>query len=163
MPTFQDLPAFIKDFKSVVIGTIDADGLPYSSYAPFVYHDYAYHIFISDIARHASNLRRNATASLLFIEDESRCANIFARKRISLQCEVTMVSRDAQQFTETMSVFEQKFDPSMVAMLAGMKDFNLYTLRSLSGEATFGFGEAYSIGGEQMQDFVPRRGGSGHR
>ena len=51
----------------------------------------------------------------------------------------------------------------MMNMLLGMSDFNLYSLKTDSGEATFGFGEAYAIGGENMEDLVSRQGGSGHK
>ena len=50
-----------------------------------------------------------------------------------------------------------------VAMLMGMSDFNLYALTPIYGEATFGFGEAYNIGGERMNQLVPRTGGTGHK
>jgi putative heme iron utilization protein len=48
-------------------------------------------------------------------------------------------------------------------MLIGMQHFNLYELSTQSGEATFGFGEAYTIGGEHMEEMLARQGGSGHK
>ena len=50
----------------------------------------------------------------------------------------------------------------MVEMLKKMSDFNLYELEVRSGEATFGFGDAYLIGGENMNELVARNGGGGH-
>ena len=154
---------FIAPFQSVVIGTSDADGFPFSSYAPFVYHDHCYYIFISDIAVHSQNLRREERASLLFIEDEAAAANIFARKRITLQCSSAVVPRDDLTFTTVMTHFSQKFGEEMIAMLMKMQDFNLYALTALKGEATFGFGEAYRVGGDTMESLMPRHGGSGHK
>lgn len=154
---------FIKEFKSTVIGTIDEKGLPFGSYAPFVHHKHRFYIFISDVATHARNLKRTQKASLLFIEDESKSAQIFARKRISLQCTSKLVERDEKHFNEVMDVFKAKFSEGMMQMLIGMADFNLYALRTDYGEATFGFGEAYSIGGEHMEELLPRQGGSGHK
>lgn len=49
---------FVAGFHSTVIGTLDENGFPFSSYAPFVYDDHRYYVFISDIAAHAGNLRR---------------------------------------------------------------------------------------------------------
>ncbi len=94
---------------------------------------------------------------------KARCENIFARKRISLQCDVTSVSRDEKRFNTIMESFQHKFDTNMVTMLMGMKDFNLYALKPIYGEATFGFGEAYNIGGEKMNELIARTGGSGHK
>ena len=61
-----------------------------------------------------------------------------------------------------MASFELRFGSEMIGMLRQMADFNLYALMPYSGEATFGFGEAYTIGGEKMDELIPRRGG-GHR
>lgn len=154
---------FIKDFQSVVLGTTDEKGLPFGSYAPFIHSEHKFYIFISNVAQHARNLQRTQKASLLFVEDESKTEQIFARKRISLQCSSTMINREDVKFTKVMDVFKSKFSEEMVTMLMGMQDFNLYELSTDYGEATFGFGEAYNIGGEQMEELLPRQGGSGHK
>lgn len=154
---------FIKGFQSTALGTLDENGLPFGSYAPFVHHRHRFYIFISNVAKHAQNLQRTPKASLLFAEDESKTEQIFARKRISLQCSSEMISREDAKFEEVMNVFKAKFSKEMVTMLIGMADFNLYELSTDYGEATFGFGEAYNIGGEYMEEFVPRSGGSGHK
>ena len=159
----KTLLPFIAPFKSVVIGTLDSEGRPFSSYAPFVHHDHRFYIFISDIATHARNLRRSADASLLFIEDEAEAANIFARKRISLQCRAELIPRDTETFTPVMAKFGEKFGDGMISMLMKMADFNLYALTTIGGEATFGFGEAYRVGGDHMEHLLPRQGGSGHK
>ena len=155
--------SFISQFKSVAIGTIDENGLSFSSYAPFVYYDHKFYIFISDVAKHAANIKRTPKESLLFIEDESKTEQIFARKRISLQCSSNIVLREEERFEEVMDIFKSKFSEDMVSMLIGMQDFNLYELSTDYGEATFGFGEAYNIGGENMEKLVPRQGSGGHK
>ncbi|MGB6018946.1 MAG: pyridoxamine 5'-phosphate oxidase family protein [Sulfurimonadaceae bacterium] len=154
---------FITPFQSVVIGTISEEGLPFSSYAPFLHRDHRFYIFISDIAKHAQNLKREKRASLFFIEDESKTDNILARKRISLQCTSTLIPRDSSAFTPIMAYFGEKFGEEMVGMLMKMNDFNLYQLATIAGEATFGFGEAYRVGGENGEMLLPRQGGSGHK
>lgn len=154
---------FIAQFQSTTIATLDEKGLPFSSYAPFVHHKHRFYIFISDVAKHAQNLKKRPNASLLFIEDESKSEQIFARKRISLQCSSQMIKRDEPKFQDVMKIFKSKFSAEMVTMLMGMADFNLYELSTDYGEATFGFGEAYSIGGEHMEELVSRTGGGGHK
>jgi heme iron utilization protein len=153
---------FIAKFQSAVIGTNDENGFPFSSYAPVVYDEHRYYIFISDIARHAANLRREKRASLFFIEDESASSNIFARKRVSLQCEAEIISRDDARFKAVMQRFKTRFDPELLGSLEQMQDFNLHLLKPVAGEAVFGFGEAYTLGGEHMETLLPRRGG-GHK
>jgi putative heme iron utilization protein len=76
---------------------------------------------------------------------------------------VTPIAGEETLFASVMDEFGKKFDESMIAMLMRMSDFNLYELKTIAGEATFGFADAYSIGGSSMETLVPRRGGSGHR
>lgn len=160
MPTLIELLA---EYQSVVLGTQGSNGYPFSSYTPFYYDGEQIFIFISDMATHAQNIQTSPRASAFFIEDESRSENIFARKRISLQCDVTSVSREDERFDTVMKHFQHKFDAAMVTMLMGMKDFNLYALKPIYGEATFGFGKAYHIGGEKMNALITRTGESGHK
>lgn len=153
---------FISQFSSTVIGTLDDANLPFSSYAPFIYDNHCFYIYISNIAKHAQNLQARADASLFFIEDESATENMFARKRVSLQCKSQKIERASERFEEVFSLYNQKFDASTVEMLKKMEDFNLFELKVHYGEATFGFGEAYNIGGDHMDKLVARQGGSGH-
>jgi len=159
----KKLTKLLEGYQSVVLGTHGNNGYPFSSYAPFYYDGEQVYIFISNIATHAKNIQTTPRASAFFIEDESKSENIFARKRISLQCDVTSVSKDENSFNTIMTNFKNKFDSDMVTMLMGMKDFNLYALKPIYGEATFGFGEAYNIGGVKMNELVARTGGSGHK
>lgn len=159
----KTLSELLSDFQSLVLGTQGSNDYPFSSYAPFYYDGERIYIFISNVATHAKNIQTTHKASTLFIEDESKSANIFARKRISLQCDVSPIQRDDKKFQSIMQQFEDKFDPSLIKMLIGMKDFNLYALKPIYGEATFGFGEAYTIGGEKMNMLVPRKTSGGHK
>lgn len=147
---------FIRPFQSLVLGTMGQEGYPFNSYAPFVYDTNRLYIVISDIATHARNLQHFPKASALFIEDESVTTNIFARKRLSLQCDVHKLDRNTEVFSKITNGFKEKFDPSMVNVLMQMPDFNVYMLTPIGGEATFGFGEAYVVGGENMDELLHR-------
>ena len=156
-----DLYTFVQGFKSVILATIDSEGKPFSSYAPFVLYEKKYYIFISDIARHSANLKKTPQAALFFIEDESQCDNIFARKRVVLQCSGRVLKRESVPFDDVMTAFKARFDPDMLDMLLRMKDFNLFELSPTEGEAVFGFGQAYDIVGEST-DTLQLRSGGGH-
>lgn len=156
------LSELLKPFQSTVLGSIGKNGYPFSSYAPFYYDGEVVYIFISDIATHAKNMQTIPKASAFFIEDESITENIFKRKRISLQCDVETIDREDHVFDSIMEAFVAKQGQTLT-MLMGMKDFNLYKLTPIYGEATFGFGEAYHIGGAKMNQLVTRTGDSGHK
>ncbi|MDD4506180.1 MAG: pyridoxamine 5'-phosphate oxidase family protein [Sulfurospirillaceae bacterium] len=147
---------FITTIQTAIIGTVDKNNHPFSSYAPYVYDTNRFYVYISDIATHAKNIQKNPKASLFFVEDESKTENLFARKRISLQCDSLKIARETERFEAVLDLFAQKFDAKMVATLKKMTDFNLYELKVNYGEATFGFGKAYFIGGENMDELVAR-------
>ena len=153
---------FIAHIQTAIIGTLDKDHLPFSSYAPYIYGNNRFYVYISDIATHAKNIQASPKVSLFFIEDESKTDNLFARKRISLQCDSAKITRSSERFEEVLALFAQKFDAKMVETLKKMTDFNLFEFKVTYGEATFGFGKAYLIGGEQMNELVSRNVSGGH-
>jgi len=157
------LNEILEPFESTVLATLGSNGYPFNSYAPFYYDAEVVYIFISDIATHAKNMQASPRASAFFIEDESITENIFKRKRISLQCDVNKITREEERFQSIMENFQAKFSEGTLTMLMGMGDFNLYALTPIYGEATFGFGEAYNIGGEKMNQLVTRTGDTGHK
>ena len=151
----KHLSEILEPFQTAVLGTEGNNGYPFSSYAPFYYDSEIVYIFISNMATHAQNMQAIPKASAFFIEDESITDNMFKRKRISLQCDVQSIPRDDARFHNIMESFVNK-QGSTLQMLMGMGDFNLYALTPIYGEATFGFGDAYHIGGEKMNQLVPR-------
>ena len=157
------LKELLEPFQSTVLGTVGTNGYPFSSYAPFYYDGEVVYVFISDIATHAKNMQHIPKASAFFIEDESITENIFRRKRISLQCDVVHIAREEERFHTIMRNFQIRFEGDTLPMLMKMQDFNLYALKPIYGEATFGFGEAYNIGGEKMNQLVDRMSQSGHK
>jgi len=157
------LKELLEPFQSTVLATQGSNGYPFNSYAPFFYDGEVVYIFISDIATHAKNMQTIPKASAFFIEDESATSNIFRRKRISLQCDVERIAREDDRFEPIMQNFQTKFEGTTLPMLMNMGDFNLYALTPVYGEATFGFGEAYNIGGEKMNQLVTRTGDIGHK
>ncbi|WP_041956755.1 HugZ family protein [Sulfurospirillum arsenophilum] len=153
---------FIANIQTAIIGTLDKNNHPFSSYAPYIYDANRFYVYISDIATHAKNIQVNPKASLFFVEDESKTENLFARKRVSLQCDSQKIARVDERFESVLALFAKKFDAKMVATLKKMTDFNLYEFKVNYGEATFGFGKAYFIGGKNMDELVDRTGDNPH-
>lgn len=152
---------FLKEFKSAVLSTINTDNSPFTSYAPFIKKDAKYYVYLSSMARHTQNLDNKNKVSLFFIEDEISASNIFGRKRAVLQCTSKKLQRDNQEFEELIKIFEKEHGATM-KMLKSMKDFSIYEFTPYDGEAVFGFGEAYDIGGKDFEDLVERQSQVGH-
>lgn len=155
------LNEFIENYNSVVLSTLDDANAPFTSYAPFIRVNNNFYIFISDIAKHAQNIQRDERCSLFFIEDEKDAKSIFARKRIVLQANASKVDCESSLYTATLDSFEESFGQT-VTMLKKMKDFNLYEITPLKGEAVFGFGEAYDIKCTDELELVERTNQKGH-
>ncbi len=158
----EKLIEFLDSFKSIIINSLDENKNPFSSYAPFVKYENAYYVYLSGMAKHSQNLKQNPKASIFFCEDESSCENIFARKRVVMQCDTSVLEKNSLQYENILDLFEEKFDKSMVQTLRGMSDFNLYEFKAFYGEAVFGFGKAYNLGGENFNELVQRENTKGH-
>jgi len=57
--------------QSIILATVDAEGTPNSSYAPFVQVENTFYIIVSFMAKHTKNLSEGRKTSIMFIEDES--------------------------------------------------------------------------------------------
>lgn len=132
--------------NSVQLATLNANNQPEASYSPYLLHDDKVYIFISELAAHTQNLKLNPQASLLFIEDEYEAKNIFARKRLILNCEANIISREQAQWTTVITQFEHAHG-NTVALLKTLPDFLLFELTSQSGSYIQGFGQAYGFEG----------------
>ena len=92
----QNLNEFLQTIKSLTISSLDENKNPFSSYAPYVKYNHKYYVYLSLMAKHSKNLTQNKIASIFFSEDEKDCSNIFAKKRVSIQCNVENSVSDLQ-------------------------------------------------------------------
>lgn len=152
---------YLEKFKSTVLSTIDESNAPFTSYAPYIKNENKYYVYISLMAKHYKNLDKNPKVSLFFIEDEISCENIFGRKRVVLQCDSKKLPRDDKKFEELIAIFEKRHGSTM-KMLKSMKDFSIFEFTPYSGEAIFGFGEAYNVGGKNFDELLERENTKGH-
>ena len=80
--------------------------------------------------------------------------NIFARKRLSLNCQVERIESDETQWQEIIKLFKQRFDKTMDVLIS-LPDFMLFKLTPVSGQYVEGFGKAYTIQGNCIQHINP--------
>lgn len=158
----KNLNEFLETLQSLTISSLDENKNPFSSYAPFVKYNHKYYVYLSLMAKHSSNLTNNEIASIFFCEDEKDCKNIFGKKRVSIQCKTKRLEQNTNDETLILDKFRNKFESDMVNTLHKMGDFYLFEFTPFYGEAVFGFGKAYNLGGENFEEFVERGNGSGH-
>ena len=94
---------------------------------------------------------------MILIETET--SNAFARQRITLQGEVEVIARDEPLFKSVLRQFHHQFGEIM-QVIEPLADFHLFQVNVDSGRFIRGFGQAYEIGGENLDQLThidPRR------
>ncbi|MGF1677423.1 MAG: pyridoxamine 5'-phosphate oxidase family protein, partial [Rivularia sp. (in: cyanobacteria)] len=62
---------FTQEIQSIIISTVNNQGIPNGSYTPFVMDEFKnIYIYVSGLSTHTQNLNINPRVSVLFIEDE---------------------------------------------------------------------------------------------
>ena len=150
-------------FQSVLMATVSSDGIPDASYAAYVLYENDYYIYVSELSRHTANLMDTGKVSLLFIEDEEHATHLFARQRVTLECEATQVARDHSHFDVIMDQFQQRFGKFM-EMLKKLNDFHLFKISPLQGSYVRGFAQAFKLEGKNLSEVrhMNDRGHKGH-
>jgi putative heme iron utilization protein len=136
---------FIRGFSSVVLGSVTQSGQPHTSYAPHITDAGNFYIYVSTLAQHAETLS-NGGASLFFIESERQAESIFARKRLTIYCRVSSISRENQHYDRLLDALQARHG-SMLKLLRRLADFNLIQLTPKQASFVTGFGAAYDLSG----------------
>ncbi len=142
---------------TAMLSTLGDDGLPEASYAPLVWHDAAAFLFLSELASHTRNLRRNPALGLLLL-DPATPANPFARRRIALQGRAQSIERGAPSFASILELFRQRHGKVM-DLIEPLPDFQLFRIEPERGRYIRGFGQAYDLTGPELDE--PRHVGPG--
>lgn len=139
--TLADLVARI---NTASLATVDGAGSPCCSYAPFIYVEGNFYLFLSGLAAHCRNMLARPVCEIMLIEDESQTKNLFARRRAMIRCSSETVSREAVDFSAIAACFRDKFGPT-IDLLVSLPDFTLFRLLPQSGTMVLGFGNAIPI------------------
>jgi len=113
------------------------------------------------MAKHTSQIRRSGKASVMLIEDESAAENLFARKRLTVDCDTKVISRDSDEWNEIIRKMEERHGETM-SSLKNLVDFDLFRLVPIEGRLVLGFGRAYRIHGDGLHE-IGYVGGGGHK
>lgn len=135
--------AFRARFQTLVLATGDGEILG-ASYAPFVMHAGDMYIYVSELAAHTRHLLKQGQCAVLLIEDEQDCRNLFARRRISYQCQVDEVVPDTPTAAQVLGTMRERFG-NVVDLLRSLPGFHLFRLQATEGSYVAGFGKAYAI------------------
>jgi heme iron utilization protein len=147
LAAYRSLPTQV---KSLMLSTVNADGTPHASYAPYVMDDtYQIYILTSGLSAHTPNLLRTGQASVLIIEDEGQTQQVFARQRLTYDCQVSPIERQTLAWEAQLQRLEARFG-EIIAMLKSLEDFQLFCLSPQGGRFVMGFGAAYEVDRHQL-------------
>ncbi|WP_394209682.1 heme utilization protein HutZ [Enterovibrio calviensis] len=148
-----EIQAFRDARKTLQLGTVDKDGKPHTSYAPFAFSEKGYYILVSDLATHGQNLKNSKVVSIMMIEDEGEARSIFARRRLSFDTNAELIERESDHWKQGVDVMQTRLG-EMIDNLSQLGDFRLYRLNPVIGRYVKGFGQAFDVTGEDLLSVV---------
>ncbi|RZM74738.1 HugZ family pyridoxamine 5'-phosphate oxidase [Leptolyngbya iicbica] len=159
MVSFSDVQSAYVDFptqvQSLMLSTVTPEGQPQASYTPFVMgRDRTFYIFVSGLSSHTQNLQKTSQAGILLIEDEAQAQQIFARRRLMYDCDVTLIERHDPQWANLADQFKRRFG-NLIDMLRQLPDFQIFQLAPSGGRFVVGFGAAYEVNPDNLEQLMP--------
>lgn len=160
------LNTFTDDIQSVILATVDENAKPFSSYSPYVEDKEGnYYVCISAIVPHSHNMYITKKAHIMFLEDESKAAHIYARRRLYFDADVEKFDEDDKREEEIGALFLEKFGETTKFLLE-QPDFRIYKIMPKNGNIVLGFGSAYAVDEnkkiKKLNDGVDKGGSKGH-
>lgn len=172
MTNQQQCQAFWQARQSIILSTLNQEGVSETSVTPFIRDEAGnLYIFISELAQHTQNILQLIHArslntdvqnktdqthqlSALLVADESETEQLFARERLTLQLRPIEIKRDSEHFSKILTDFEHTFG-EVVTLLASLPDFHLIQLTPICGGYVKGFGQAFTFQGCPCHDLKP--------
>lgn len=151
--------ALIEEMHSLQLSTVGVDGIPHCGYTPYLHRSpYNFYILVSQLAAHTRNLLANKTAAIMVIADEQSTSQIFARARVNYLCEAKRIAPDSPDYTSVLDDYQQRHG-KIVEVLRQLPDFILFQLQPQCGQFVMGFGQAYTLTGNDLLVFEHTRTG----
>ena len=154
---YNEYVEFMNDAKSVYISTVNefrGGVAPEISYSPsIVDEDKNIYILVSTLSKRTESLLAERNVSLMFIEPEEQCEEIYVRTRLILYCTTLQIAREMGAghllWDELVAQFTAKFG-DIINMLVSLDDFKMFRFRPIRGTFVKGFGKAFTIEGKEM-------------
>lgn len=139
-----DYRALIDSQSTLLLATCSENGDADISYAPYLYCDNIFYVYLSELAKHTGNMLRTSQASVMFIQPEADAANFFARQRLVFNCRVTEIDKGDIAYSRLLDAMQGRLG-EVVGMLRSLSDFHLLALTPQQGQYVAGFGRAFGI------------------
>ena len=94
----------------------------------------------------------------MIIADEQSASQIFSRVRVNYLCEAKRIAPDSPDYTLGLDDYQQRHG-KMAGLLRQLPDIILFQLQPQSGQFVMGFGQAYTLTGDDLTVFEHTRTG----
>ena len=135
--------------QTILMAAPSEDTMPEMGVTPLVWHGSEMFIYPSHLSAHVRAVLNAGTAAFLVIEDEGQAQNIWARKRIKFNAEISEIERKTDIFDIVCDAFASRHGPTM-GLIRDFTDFHLLRLRPTSGVMVLGFAQAYQLAGPRL-------------
>ena len=154
---YNEYVEFMQASKCVYISSINEHKggvAPEISYSPcIVDKDKNTYILVSTLTKRTKSLLEQRNVSLMFIEPEEQCEEIYVRTRLIFLCNTLNITREMGAghllWDENVEKFHAKFG-DIISILVSLKDFKMFRFMPIRGTFVKGFGKAYNIEGKEM-------------
>ena len=144
---YNEYFSFMRKAKNVYIASVDENTKPEISYSPCVVdNEKNVYILASDLSKRTSSLVQGRNVSLMFIEPEDQCEEMYVRTRLILECSTKEIERKTEKWNEQIPFFLNRFG-DIINVLISLNDFKMFCFSPVSGSYVKGFGKAYTIEG----------------
>ena len=148
---YNEYVEFMQDAKCVYISTVNefrGGVAPEISYSPcIVDKDKNTYILVSTLTKRTKSLLAERNVSLMFIEPEEQCEEIYVRTRLIFLCSTSLIQR--WNWDEKVPQFTAKFG-DIISTLVSFQDFKMFRFIPIRGTFVKGFGKAYTIEGKEL-------------
>ncbi len=146
---FLRCESLLEQCRSLQLATLDEEGFPHISYAPYLFDEGVLYIFISQLASHTQHLLGHSAVSLMVIKDESLSKNLFARERLLMKAIAAQII-DTEERERLLDAMQQRLG-NTISVLRTLPDFVLMSLTPKSARYVAGFGKAVELEFESKQ------------
>lgn len=153
----EDVERLLSEVQSLQLATLNKDDLPEASVTPCLYESGVFYIFVSRLSAHTANLLQSPRLSVLVVEDESSARNVFARRRLTFDCQAELLARETADSQAVLDRFESRSGPTL-QLLRTLPDFCLFRLSPSKGSFVKGFGQAFRFQGVAWDQAEPQSG-----
>ena len=158
---YNEYVEFMGNSKSVYISSIGEHRggvAPEISYSPcIVDEDKNIYILVSTLSKRTKSLLEQRNVSLMLIEPEDQCKEIYVRTRLIFTCSTLTIDREMGFghlfWDEKVAQFTAKFG-DIISTLVSLEDFKMFRFMPIRGTFVKGFGKAYTIKGTNDLDQI---------